>query len=442
MNVYDSQAMARVLAPHGFELAQSKKNADCLLVNTCAIREKAEQKVYSYLGRLVGLKANKPDIIIGVGGCVAQHEAKNILNRVPHVDLVFGTHAINRLPALVEKVEKTRARVVDTGLITEFQELDAPMEPALPGPTAFVTIMSGCDNYCTYCVVPYVRGREMSRNSHAICEEIREMAARGVREVTLLGQNVNSYGNKQGPESFTGLLNKVHEIKEIKRIRFTTSHPKDIPNELIRAFSEMPKLCKHIHLPVQSGSDKILKKMNRGYTRKNYLEKIHALRAACPQITITTDIIVGFPSETDEDFRQTMDLIKEADFSSLFAFKYSDRPLAPAAKFKDKVSLDEKKQRLAQILDVSTAMTRARHQAMVGAIHTVLVEGVGKNNPGQWRGRTSGHTTVNFTMQSGRELTGKLVDVKIEKGYSHSLLGRIIKEKHCRKPGMEVSHAA
>lgn len=446
MNVYDSQSMARVLAPLGYELTDVRSQADCLLLNTCAIREKAEQKVFSYLGRLVGMKANNPDLIIGVGGCVAQQEAQNIIGRMPHVDLVFGTHAVNRLPDLVRRIQGGDSRIVDVGIVSSFEEIQAPSvkpaSPASPDPTAFVTIMAGCDNFCTYCVVPHVRGREMSRTSQAICEEVRELASKGVREVTLLGQNVNSYGAKEGLESFTQLLIKVHEIEGIDRIRFTTSHPKDLSDELIRAFAELPKLCKHIHLPVQSGSDRILKKMNRGYTRREYLNKVKALRSVCPEITLTSDIIVGFPSETDEDFEQTMELIREADYDSLFAFIYSDRPSAPARKFPDKVELEVKSRRLAKVLELSESMTRKKHKAMVGSVFPVLVEGVSKNDPEQWRGRTSGHVTVNFTAPASSNLTGRLVDVKVEKGFSHSIWGKIAGGGKCEPQNTEVSHAA
>ena len=447
MNVYDSQAMARVLAPMGYELTPHKKNADCLLLNTCAIRAKAEQKVFSYLGRLVGLKANNPDLIIGVGGCVAQQEAQHLLERVPHVDFVFGPHAINRLPQIVSQAEKGGRRVVVTEFLDTFQEISQPHVDSGAqegnGVSAFVTIMSGCDNYCTYCVVPYVRGREMSRDSRAVLAEVNSLVSKGIKEITLLGQNVNSYGNKEGFGSFTGLLHLVHEVPGIERIRFTTSHPKDLSPELIQAFATLPKLCKHIHLPVQSGSNRILKKMNRGYTREDYLGKVRALRDACPEIRLTTDIIAGFPSETEADFQDTVDLIRKADYDSLFAFMYSDRPLAPAARFSDKISEEVKSSRLAQILEISEEITRAKHAALVDTVQRVLVEGRSQQNPEQWRGRTTGHVTVNFFAPSCGDLVGKQVDVWIENGYSNSLSGKLwMEEGDCHKPPTEESHAA
>ncbi|MBI9077814.1 MAG: tRNA (N6-isopentenyl adenosine(37)-C2)-methylthiotransferase MiaB [Desulfatibacillum sp.] len=447
MNVYDSEAMARVLAAQGYELTPHKKDADCLLLNTCAIRAKAEQKVFSYLGRLVGLKANNPDLIIGVGGCVAQQEAHRLLERVPYVDFVFGPHAINQLPEIVSRAERGGKRVVVTDFTDTFQEITQPLLDRKPqeesGITAFVTIMAGCDNYCTYCVVPHVRGREMSRDSKAILHEVENLAAKGMKEITLLGQNVNSYGNKEGFGSFADLLKQIHGIPGVQRIRFTTSHPKDLSPELIQAFATLPKLCKHIHLPVQSGSNRILKKMNRGYTREDYLEKVRALRAACPEIRLTTDIIAGFPSETEEDFQDTMDLIREADYDSLFAFMYSDRPLAPAAKFPGKLSETVKHQRLARVLEVSEEITRAKHYALVGTVQRVLVEGRSQQNPQQWRGRTTGHVTVNFLAPACGDLVGKQVDVMIENGYSNSLLGALKGEDdQCPQPPTEESHAA
>ena len=442
MNVYDSEAMARVLAPMGYELTPHKKDADCLLLNTCAIRAKAEQKVFSYLGRLTGLKGNNPDLIIGVGGCVAQQEAKRIFDRAPHVDFVFGPQAINRLPGMVSQAEKGKRHVAATEFVDFFEEIKQPLTDT-SSVSAFVTIMSGCDNFCTYCVVPYVRGREMSREGKAILAEVESLAAQGVKEITLLGQNVNSYGNKEGFGSFAELLRLVHEVEGVERIRFTTSHPKDMSPELIRAFAELPKLCKHIHLPVQSGSNRILKKMNRGYTREDYLGKVQALREACPEIRLTTDIIAGFPSETEEDFQDTMDLIRRADYDSLFAFMYSDRVLAPAAKFPDKLGEEVKSRRLASILEVSEEITRAKHAAMVGSRQRVLVEGRSVQNPEQWRGRTGGHVTVNFLAPSCSGLVGKQVDVLIENGYSNSLSGKLWTEDgDCPQPPTEESHAA
>ena len=324
MNVYDSEQIARGMKTLRYKLTSFPDKADLIIVNTCAIREKAEQKVFSFLGRLDALKRKKPDLIIGVGGCVAQQEGAKILARVPHIDLVFGTNAIGRLPGIIEKIESKKCRVVDVEMTEEIEELDFISDKYDEGKiTSYVTIMQGCDNYCTYCVVPYVRGKEASRYPEIIVSEIRNIVESGVKEVTLLGQNVNSYGKKKGLCSFPELLTLVNEIDGLLRIRFTTSHPKDLSDDLIIAFKHLDKLCNHIHLPVQSGSNNVLKRMNRKYTREIYLEKVDKLRNVCPDIAITSDIIVGFPGEEVADFRKTLDLIKQVEFDGLFAFKYS-----------------------------------------------------------------------------------------------------------------------
>ena len=386
MNVYDSELIANALKPLGYAETSGLKNADLIIVNTCAIREKAEQKVFSFLGRLAGLKRKKPGIIIAVGGCVAQQEGEKILERVPYLDVVFGTHALGRLPNIIRSVEDRKIQVIDVGTKTSIDDLD------LSGPTVhegnvtrFVTIMRGCDNYCTYCVVPYVRGEESSRNPERIVREISGLVATGVREVTLLGQNVNSYGKKQGLCSFSQLLYRVNGIADLLRIRFTTSHPKDLSDELINAFDELPKLCNHIHLPVQSGSNKILKKMNRKYNREKYLEKVDKLRTKNPGIAISSDFIVGFPGETSTDFEKTLNLIKTVEFDSLFAFKYSDRPKASAARLSDKIQEQEKTARLQHLLDLQEEITLKKNRSLVGSTQIVLVEGLSKkqSNMGQ-----------------------------------------------------------
>ena len=325
MNVYDSEQMLRLLAPLNYRSTSHLDEADLILLNTCSIREKAEHKVYSLLGRLVRLKRLRPDIVIGVGGCVAQQEGYRIVERAPHIDLVFGTFALGRLPSLVQQVKDQRKLIVDINPRGASEPL------CVKGPvlnagraTAFVTIMQGCDNFCTYCVVPRVRGREVSRNPLEILEEIRLLVENGIREVTLIGQNVNAYGKKNGHGcDFPALLERVNDIEGLRRIRFTTSHPKDLSNRLIEAFSRPDKLAPHIHLPVQSGSDRVLRRMNRGYTRDLYLKKVARLRAVRPGIAITSDIIVGFPGEERGDFEATLDLVRQVGFDSLFLFKYS-----------------------------------------------------------------------------------------------------------------------
>ena len=400
MNVYDSEQIANGLKSLHYKITPSIEAADLIIVNTCAIREKAEQKVYSFLGRLAGLKAKKPALMIGVGGCVAQQEGSKILARVPHLDLVFGTNAIGRLPDIVKTIESKRCRIVDVEMTEQIEELNFVKQGSdKDRTTAFVTIMQGCDNYCTYCVVPYVRGRETSRDPENIVQEIRCLVESGVREVTLLGQNVNSYGKKEGLCTFPELLRRVNDVDGLWRIRFTTSHPKDLSEDLIFAFQELGKLCSHIHLPIQSGSDRVIKKMNRKYTREIYLEKVDKLRHTSPEIAITSDIIVGFPGETEADFKETLDLIRTVEFDGLFAFKYSDRPNAAAARFLNKISEPEKKERLEKVLDLQDRYTIKKNKALEGSVQSILVEGLSrKQNQAdrtdrhpdiQWTGRTS-----------------------------------------------------
>lgn len=436
MNVYDSGQIRNHLVPLGFESTQDPAEADVIILNTCAIRGKAEQKAFSFLGRLAGLKQRKPELIIGVGGCVAQQEGKRILSRVPHVDLVFGTHAIGRLVRNIERISATRCRIVDVRTTTEIDPGDFSAGPhSHSNASAFVTIMRGCDNYCTYCVVPYVRGREASRKTEDILQEIKMLVDGGVREVTLLGQNVNSYGQKEGLCGFAELLTRVSDIRGLSRIRFTTSHPKDLSDELIQAFVQLDKLCHHIHLPVQSGSNGILKRMNRRYTLENYLEKIGALKSACPDIAVTSDIIVGFPGESDRDFQATLGLIQRVQFDGLFAFAYSDRPNAPAARFDHKVKEDVKKERLQAVLALQEKITQNKNQQLVGTEQQVLVDGpsTGSASPlsgtEQWSGRNPGNKIVHFCHLSGEDknkqwLTGRVMNIMIEKALPHCLWGR------------------
>lgn len=439
MNVYDSERIANCLQPLGYRLTDTPQSADVVVVNTCAIREKAVQKVFSYLGRLAGIKKTRPHMILAVGGCVAQQEGERILKRAPYVDLVFGTHALGRLPLLVEKIARKRTRLVDIQMGTGIEEpedvVSAPEESEV---SRFVTIMQGCDNFCTYCVVPYVRGRESSRPPDKIVAEIRRLVTGGVREVTLLGQNVNSYGKKEGLPTFVRLLDKINTVEGLERIRFTTSHPKDLSADLINAFGSLEKLCHHIHLPVQSGSDQVLKRMNRNYSRGQYLDKIDALRRACPDIAITSDIIVGFPGETDQDFEDTVSMIQTVAYDGLFAFKYSDRPNAPAARFADKVNLADQNRRLQRILSLQEKFTLQKNQALVGQTTEVLIEsfqsrtGHGPDkqaaNTGQWTGRTSTNKIVHIpaTDSSGQHRgfgKGILIPVTIKKAFAHSLWG-------------------
>ena len=444
MNVYDSERIAAELGGLGYQQTPVLEQADLVIVNTCTIRAKAEQKAFSFMGRLARLKKEKPKIILAVGGCLAQQEGEKILSRIPHMDLVFGTRAIGRLTGLIRKIKQTRCRIVDVDMRQGPDFMPVVAGPPADGQvSAFVTIMRGCDNFCSYCVVPYVRGRETSRSPGDIIAEIRQLVRSGVREVTLLGQNVNSYGKKEGLPSFARLLEKTSAVEGVLRVRFTTSHPKDLGPELIAAFGNNNKLCDHIHLPVQSGSNRVLKRMNRKYSRQQYLDKIARLRDTCPQVAITSDVIVGFPGESQADFEETLALMETVRFDGLLAFMYSERPNAPSVRFDDKVPEQQKKQRLEILLGRQEHYTRAINQALVGSVQPVLVEGISKkqasgssvsdDGPFEWTGRTSGNKIVNFSQdedlrRSNSIAPGQLVDVKIEKAYAHSLWGKSVGE--------------
>jgi tRNA-2-methylthio-N6-dimethylallyladenosine synthase len=427
MNERDSQTIAQVLASCDYQVTEEMEQADLILVNTCSIRQKAEEKTYSLLGRLRRLKDLNPDLVIGVGGCVAQQEGERLLARVPYLDLVFGTRVIHQLPGLIEEVGRGNTRLARTELTP-----GVPCPHPLPMTIGFsqslnasVTIMQGCNNYCAYCLVPFVRGPEESRPAKEIVAEVEALTAQGVKEILLLGQNVNSYGqNRTGEISFPRLLHDLEGIPGLERVRFTTSHPKDLSQELIECFGHISNLCDHIHLPVQAGSDRTLKKMNRRYTREGYLEKIRRLRERSPGIAITSDVIVGFPGETEADFDQTMDLIRDVRFDDLFSFKYSDRPLAPARNFSGKVSEEEKGRRLKELQAYQKEITLSKNQKMEGTTQEILVEGTSKKSSQEWTGRTRTNKVVNFPGPSG--LMGKTIPVRIEKAHIHSLKGRLI----------------
>ena len=457
MNVYDSDRIARVLAPVGYRMTDTLEAADLVIVNTCAIRAKAEQKAFSFVGRLAKMKRRNPDLLIGVGGCVAQQEGDAILSRMPHVDLVFGTHAIPRLPRILGKVTSDRTRVVDVVASGGIDEIDLAGGFQNDGQVSrFVTIMQGCDNYCTYCVVPYVRGAEMSRHPDQILSEIQSLVASGMREVTLLGQNVNSYGLKEGLPSFAALLEQVNDVEGLRRIRFTTSNPKDLSDNLMSAFGKLDKLCPHIHLPVQSGSDRVLKRMNRKYTRQIYLDRIERLRSIRPDIAVTSDFIVGFPGESTADFGDTLSLVETVSFDSIFAFMYSDREIAPASRFKTKIDENEKKDRLQKLLATQEKITLAKNRILVGTHQEIMVEG-GSTRPGlaesldegpQWSGRTPGNKIVNFSLggdvtQASPPRVGEVVDVCIEDAFPHSLRGGLVQRERSHDcSGGEECHAA
>jgi tRNA-2-methylthio-N6-dimethylallyladenosine synthase len=426
MNVHDSEKMLSILAEHDYRPTKDIHRADVILLNTCSVRAKPEHKVYSTLGRLEKLKERSHQLIIGVGGCVAQQEGPRLLDRIGHLDLVLGTHNIHRLPELIRDVQATRKTVCAVDFYDEVRSLDiSPIPSNGEKLQSYVTIMQGCDNFCSFCIVPNVRGRQKSRPSENILGEIRTLSKRNVREVALLGQNVNSYGRDlSGGLTFSQLLTHINEIEGIWRIRFTTSHPKDISEGLIVAFGKLEKVCKHIHLPFQSGSDRVLERMNRGYTLKQYMEKARLLREACPDIGITADVMVGFPGEEERDFQETLDLIQRVQFDNLFSFKYSPRKGIEAARFPDQIDGSTKSRRLRILQELQKQITLERNQVLEGRHEEILVEGASKRGKGEMTGRTSSNKVVNFT--GNPDLIGQLVKVRIEEGYANSLKGKII----------------
>jgi tRNA-2-methylthio-N6-dimethylallyladenosine synthase len=395
-------------------------------LNTCSVREKAQEKVFSQLGVWRKLKNKNPDLIIGVGGCVASQEGEMIQKRAPYVDIVFGPQTLHRLPQLLDKTQSSHAKVVDISF-PEIEKFDALPEPRAEGPKAFVSIMEGCSKYCTFCVVPYTRGEEISRPLTSVIKEITELANQGVREVNLLGQNVNAYQGAMDDgdnADFALLLHYVAGIPGIGRIRFTTSHPVEFSDSLIEAFAEIPELVSHLHLPVQSGSNSILKRMKRGHTREQYIDKINRLREYRPELSLSSDFIIGFPGETDGEFEDTMALIEMMAFDASFSFIYSARPGTPAADFADDVDLSVKKERLKRLQVYINKNALAISDKMVGTVQTVLVEGLSKKNQLQVRGRTENNRVVNFTGHP--RLTGQFVDVMITEALPNSLRGRLI----------------
>ncbi|RMX04595.1 tRNA (N6-isopentenyl adenosine(37)-C2)-methylthiotransferase MiaB [Legionella jordanis] len=429
MNEYDSSKMAEVLQQsHGFVKTENVEEADVILLNTCSIREKAQEKVFSQLGQWREYKQKNPHVIIGVGGCVASQEGSDIVKRAPFVDLVFGPQTLHRLPALLEERLKSKKPVVDISF-PEIEKFDHLPAPRAEGPVAFVSIMEGCSKYCSYCVVPYTRGEEISRPFDDVLAECYQLAAQGVREINLLGQNVNDYRGPMENGDIADLALLIHYLSAIDgigRIRFTTSHPLAFSDNLINAYAEIPQLANHLHLPVQSGSDKILMMMKRGYTAMEFKSKIRKLRKVRPDIRLSTDIIVGFPGETDEDFQATMDLVHEIGFDTSFSFIYSPRPGTPAANLADETPMEVKKQRL-QILQ-NRLLIQASHysQSMVGSTQRILVTGTSKKNAQQLAGRTECNRVVNF--DGPTSLIGQFVDVHINEALPNSLRGRLVTE--------------
>jgi len=426
MNEHDSTRMVDLLDDAlGVECTDDPEAADILLLNTCSVREKPQEKVFSELGRWRPLKEARPGTVIGVGGCVAQQEGENIRKRAPYVDLVFGPQTIHRLPEMIATAEREQSAVVDVDF-PEIEKFDHLPAPHVEKARAFVTIMEGCDKFCTFCVVPYTRGRELSRPFEDVLAEVYELAQQGVREVTLLGQNVNGYRGvmEDGTEGDLGLLlHYLAAIDGIDRLRFTTSHPNEFGEGLIEAFAEIPELVSHLHLPVQTGSDRLLARMHRNHTRAEFLDKVHQLRAVRPDLSLGTDFIVGFPGETDEDFQDTVDLIAEADIDHSFSFKYSPRPGTLAAELPDDVPEAVKQERLTLLQNRLSQQAVAKSRALVGTEVTVLVEGPSRKDPNEVMGRTPSNRIVNFA--GPPSLVGQLVPVTVTEALPNSLRGRL-----------------
>ncbi|MFK8050786.1 MAG: tRNA (N6-isopentenyl adenosine(37)-C2)-methylthiotransferase MiaB [Halioglobus sp.] len=427
MNEYDSSRMRDLLGEsHDLVPTDSPEDADVLLLNTCSIREKAQEKVFHQLGRWKHLKQKNPDLIIGVGGCVASQEGAAIGKRAPYVDLVFGPQTLHRLPEMMEKRGPGGTLVVDVSF-PEIEKFDKLPEPQVDGPTAFVSIMEGCSKYCTFCVVPYTRGEEVSRPVDDVIAEIAHLAQGGVREVNLLGQNVNAF---RGPNhldeivDFAELLSYVAKVPGIERIRYTTSHPVEFSDALIEAYAEIPQLVNHLHLPVQSGSDRILMAMKRGHTALEYKSKIRKLRKLRPDISISSDFIIGFPGESEADFAATMKLIEEVEFDSSFSFIYSARPGTPASELPDVTDEETKKKRLKILQDRIIQQAQMISRRMVGTTQNILVTGVSKKDPGQLQGRTENNRVVNFST-TDMSLIGGFIDVEILDALPNSLRGAI-----------------
>jgi tRNA-2-methylthio-N6-dimethylallyladenosine synthase len=402
-------------------------DADVILLNTCSVREKAEQKVYSVLGRWKEFKQQRDDVIIGVGGCVAQQEGERLLKKVPYLDLVFGTQNIHKLPDMVEQVRTLRQRPVEIAFYRDPGYMEDPEgRTQVQGAKAFVTIMQGCNKVCSFCIVPHVRGREVSRPSDKIIAEIQALVRQGVKEVMLLGQNVNSYGKMSAGEiSFAELLHRVDAIEDLERIRFTTSHPQDLSPELIDAFATLAKLCKHLHLPVQSGSDSVLSRMRRGYTRREYLDRLQRLQARSSGVALSTDIIVGFPGETEDEFSDTLELLRQVGYDEIYSFIYSPRPQTVAGKiFDDDIPNEIKKDRLTRVQSLQREISLSKNRQKIGNVEEILVDGRSKLKNGQIMGRTDTNRIVN--VEGPETMIGKFVPVRITGATATSLLGQLL----------------
>jgi len=439
MNEYDSSRMADLLqSTHGYERTSVPEEADMVLLNTCSVREKAQEKVFSLLGRWREIKQKNKNLVIGVGGCVASQEGKMIMSRAPYVDMVFGPQTLHRLPRMLDEVLDEQSQSVDVSF-PEIEKFDNLPPPSVDGVKAFVSIMEGCSKYCSFCVVPYTRGTEFSRPFDDVIEEVAGLAEQGVREINLLGQNVNGYrglSHDGRVVEFAELLHFVAAVDGIDRLRYTTSHPIDFTDDLVDAYASIPELVNHLHLPVQSGSDRILKLMKRGYTAAEYISWIDRVRQHRPDISISSDFIIGFPGETEEDFAATMKLVERINYDHSFSFIYSPRPGTPAEQLEDNISLEEKKHRLS-VLQSSIVESAAKiSQSMVGTVQSVLVEGPSRKDPAQYSGRTENNRVVNF--DGNENMVGHFVDVAINEALPNSLRGVVTSEGFA--PSIKIGH--
>jgi tRNA-2-methylthio-N6-dimethylallyladenosine synthase len=429
MNQYDSERIAQVMSRANYTPTDEPADADLILLNTCSVRDKAEQKVYSALGTWREIKQQKSSVIIGVGGCVAQQEGDRLLKRVPYLDLVFGTHNIHKLPEMIEQVESAHTRPVEIAFYRDPSYMEPPGgRSQVQGAKAFVTIMQGCNKVCSFCIVPHVRGREVSRPSDKIIAEIKLLAAQGVKEVMLLGQNVNSYGKTStGEIHFAELLHRINAIEGLSRIRFTTSHPQDLSVDLVEAYATLDKLCEHLHLPVQSGSDSVLLRMRRGYTRAEYFDRIDRLRQRCPEVALSTDIIVGFPGETDDDFERTLELLGQVEYHEIYSFMYSPRTQTVSAKlYNDDVPEEKKKERLKYVQNVQQEISLRKNKEKIGQIEEVLIDGLSRNKT-QVMGRTRTNRIVNIMGRGS--LIGEMINARIIAATANSLVGELAVQK-------------
>ena len=425
MNKHDSDSVSQILLNRGYRQSQAIEDAQIILINTCAVRQKAEDKALTLIGRLAPLKRKNPDLITGVLGCVAQNQGVDLLAHFPHLDLVIGPRNVHHIDEFISKIRKQRNKVFSLDLTEEiflFPKYNGYLKGKV---TSFLKIMEGCDNFCSFCIVPFVRGRETSVPATKIIDRAYQLIREGVREITLIGQNVNSYNEKSKADpSFAGLLKALDEIPGLQRLRFTTSHPKDLSDELIRLFGRLKTLCPHIHLPVQSGSDAVLRRMNRGYTAEQYRKLIEKLRRTRPDIAVSSDMIVGFPGETEKDFQDSLNLIEEVEFDNLFSFRYSDRRGTKATRLPNKVAEGEKQERLSLLQKRQGQITLAKNKSLEGTTQTALEEGPAKHGGEQRSGRTPGNKILNYV--STTDLTGASVRVKVLKGFQNSLFGEFV----------------